>query len=94
MHVIVIGYANQNPRYICWALAVRAKTKHDRCTHAKQRSCSAANTSKQRVLVFKSGGTGTSSFDLQGLINKAMDIDVYVYSNSTLQYALNATSPW
>ena len=38
MHVIVIGYANQIPRYICWALAVRAKTKHDRYTRAKQRS--------------------------------------------------------
>ena len=44
--------------------------------------CSAAVTSKQRVRVFKSGSTGTSSFDLQGLINKALDIDVNVYSNS------------
>ena len=40
--------------------------------------CSAAVTSKQR----KSGSTGTSSFDLQGLINKALDIDLNVYSNS------------
>ena len=44
--------------------------------------CSAAVTSKQRVRVFNSGSTGTTSFDLQGLINKALDIDVNVYSNS------------
>jgi len=43
--------------------------------------CSAAVTSKQRERVFKSGSTGTSSFDLQGLINKALDIDVNLYSN-------------
>ena len=30
----------------------------------------------------KSGSTGTSSFDLQGIINRALDIDVNVYSNS------------
>ena len=46
--------------------------------------CSAAVTSKQRVRVFKSGSTGTSSFDLQGLTNKALDIDVNVYSNSNV----------
>ena len=43
--------------------------------------CSATVTSKQSVRVFKSGSTGTSSFDLQGLINKALDIE-NVYSNS------------
>ena len=44
--------------------------------------CSAAVTCKQRVRVFKSGSAGTSSLDLQGLINKTLDIDVNVYSNS------------
>ena len=44
--------------------------------------CLATVTSKQRVRVFKSGSAGTSSFDLQGLINKTLDIDVNVYSNS------------
>ena len=39
-------------------------------------------TSKQRVRVFKSGSKGTSSVDLHRLINKALDIDVSVYSNS------------
>ena len=43
---------------------------------------SVAVTSKQRVRVFKSDSKGTSSVDLQGLINKALDIDVTVYSNS------------
>ena len=44
--------------------------------------CSAAVNSKQRIRVFKSGSKGTSSVDLQGLINKTLDIDVTVYSNS------------
>ena len=44
--------------------------------------CSAAITSKQRVRVFKSGSTGRSSVDPQGLINKALDIEVNVYSGS------------
>ena len=52
--------------------------------------CSVAVTSKQHVRVFKSGSKGTSSVDLQGLINKALDIDVTVYSNSDV--ALSATS--
>ena len=43
--------------------------------------CSVAVTSRQRVRVFKSGSKGTSSVD-QGLVNKALDIDVTVYSNS------------
>ena len=43
--------------------------------------CSVAVTSKKLVRVFKSGSKGTSSVDLQGLINKALDIDVTVYSN-------------
>ena len=44
--------------------------------------CLVAVTSKQRVRVFKSGSKRTSSVDLQGLLNKALDIDVAVYSNS------------
>ena len=44
--------------------------------------CSVAITFKQRVRVFKSGSKGTSSVELQGLINKALDIDVTVYSSS------------
>ena len=47
--------------------------------------CSVAVTSKQRVRVFKSGSKGTSSVDLQGLINKAFDIDVTVYSSSDVE---------
>lgn len=44
--------------------------------------CSASITPKQRVRVFKFGSTGRSSVDLQGLIKKALDIDVNVYSDS------------
>jgi len=44
--------------------------------------CSVAVNSKQRMRVFKSGSKGTSSVDLQGLINKTLDIGVTVYSNS------------
>ena len=44
--------------------------------------CSVAVTSKQRVRVFKSGSKGTSSVYLQGLTNKALNIDETVYSNS------------
>jgi len=44
--------------------------------------CSVAVNSKQRIHVFKSGSKGTSSVDLQGLINKTLGIDVTVYSNS------------
>ena len=44
--------------------------------------CSVAVNSKQCMRVFKSGSKGTSSVDLQGLINKTLDIDVTVYSNS------------
>ena len=44
--------------------------------------CSVAVNSKQRMRAFKSGSKGTSSVDLQGLINKTLDIDVTVYSNS------------
>ena len=42
--------------------------------------CSVAVNSKQRIRVFKSGSKGTSSVDR--LINKTLDIDVTVYSNS------------
>ena len=41
---------------------------------------SVAVNSKQRIRVFKSGSKGTSSVDR--LINKTLDIDVTVYSNS------------
>ena len=44
--------------------------------------CSVAVNSKLFIRVFKSGSKGTSSVDLQGLINKTLDIDVTVYSNS------------
>lgn len=44
--------------------------------------CSPTIISKQRVRVFKSGSTGRSSVDFQGLINKALDIYVNVYSDS------------
>ena len=44
--------------------------------------CSVAVNSKQRMRVFKSGSKGTSSVDLQGLINKTLDIKATVYSNS------------
>jgi len=56
--------------------------------------CSAAATSRQRVRVFKSDSTETSSVDLQGLIKKALDININVYSNSDMQCALSAASPW
>lgn len=44
--------------------------------------CSPTIISKQRVRVFKSGSTGRSSVDFQGIINKALDIYVNVYSDS------------
>ena len=46
--------------------------------------CSDEVTSKHRVRVFKSGSKGTSSVDLHRLINKALDIDVNVYSHSDI----------
>ena len=47
--------------------------------------CSDAVTSKQCIrLVFKSGSEETSSVDLHRLINKMLDIDVNVYSNSDI----------
>ena len=51
--------------------------------------CSVAITSKQRVRVFKSGSMETSSVDLQGLINRALDIDVAMcikYYKSLMKY--------
>jgi len=44
--------------------------------------CSSTVNSKQRVRIFKSGSKGSSAVDLQGLINKTLDIDVTVYANS------------
>ena len=46
--------------------------------------CSDVVTSKQCLRVLKSGSKGTSSVDLHRLINKALDIDVNVYSNSDI----------
>ena len=46
--------------------------------------CSPVANSRQRVRVVKSGSTETSSVDLQGLIKKALDITINVYSNSDI----------
>lgn len=46
--------------------------------------CTNVVSPKERVRIFKSGRTGSSSVDLTGLLNKTLDIDVNIYSSCDL----------
>jgi len=67
----------QNNNHLKWMTPKKLLNSNKNCF-----ICSVAVNSKQCMCVFKSTSKGTSSVDLQGLINKTLDIYVTVYLNS------------